>query len=623
MVLLASALLLVLTAVPGLAHEERESRFPPGDGTVPTYRPFDPDAPRLVVCKDDSPSRIQAMQDPEVRSFNEGLLPECEFEHLQAAVDAVETAGTNIYVLPGQYREEPSWDPPCADDYDGGVVDYPLIVSCGEVINLVTVAGDDPDDEDRRCDNALCDLQVEGTGQRPEDVVFTGGFRPDGDWVKHNGLKADRADGFYLKNMTWELFRENAIYVHETDGYVLDDVVARNNDLYGILTFTADHGVIKDCETYANGDSGIYPGSAADVNADNQDAPPLQRWAVEIHGCDTHHNALGFSGTAGNSVYFHDNVVHHNGAGYVTDSFVGGHPGMPQDHAWIEDNRIFANNVNYYDNVAEGGPCTAATPAERGYEDGVVCPAFPVPVGTGVLIAGGNLNLVRHNDLYDNWRAGAMLFWVPGAVRGAYDPLAQLDTSNGNRFVENRLGQHPDGVVQPNGVDFWWDDEGTGNCWQDNDPATGEVTHNATLPTDLPDCDGGGSVSPVGNAVKSAALLPCSQYDRWENPNPPACDWFTTPEVPEGREEAGAGAEPTDAESASEVDTSPPEPASSPVAAAAPAPAGGEDVPAPAPGSDAAVDARGVLPATGGGLVTGLLGVGLLGAALRLRRRRA
>src|SRR5690606_31032467 len=154
--------------------------------------------------------------------------------------------------------------------------------------------------------------------------------------------------------MTWEIFRENAIYVHETDGYTLDGVVARKNDLYGILTFTSDHGLIRDCETYYNGDSGIYPGSAADVNAANDAAPPLDRWAVEITGCDTHHNALGFSGTAGNSVYFHDNEVHHNGAGYVTDSFVGGHPGMPQDHAWLQNNRIWGNNVNYYGNVQEG-----------------------------------------------------------------------------------------------------------------------------------------------------------------------------------------------------------------------------------------------------------------------------
>ena len=244
---------------------------------------------------------------------------------------------------------------------------------------------------------------------------------------------------------TWrfELARENSVYVHETDGYAIDRVVARYNDLYGILTFTSDHGLIKDCETHHNGDSGVYPGSAADVNAANASPPPLERWSVEVVGCNTHHNALGFSGTAGNSVWFHDNQVHHNGAGYVTDSFVGGHPGMPQDHAWVERNRIYANNVNYYVNVQGDDPPCKKRPTDVGYQNGVVCPAFPVPVGTGVLIAGGNLNLVSENQIYDNWRNGAMLFWVPGAIRGDMGVEQQLDTSNGNRYVGNSSASIP------------------------------------------------------------------------------------------------------------------------------------------------------------------------------------
>jgi hypothetical protein len=273
------------------------------------------------------------------------------------------------------------------------------------------------------------------------------------------------------------------------------------------------------------------------VNNDNDAPPPLTRWSVEITGCDTHHNALGFSGTAGNSVYFHHNDVHHNAAGYVTDSFVGGHPGMPQDHAWLENNRIYSNNENYYLNVqGANAPCRAPDPADVGYEDGVVCPAFGVPVGTGVLIAGGNLNLVRDNDIYDNWRNGVMLFWVPGAVRGDLDVLAQLDTSNGNRFIGNRLGLHPAGVVQPNGVDFWWDDAGLGNCWEGNVSSAGAPTSNATLLT-LPTC-ALGSLLPAGVAVKSVELLPCAEYNRTSNPSPSNCDWFTSPAVPAGRQAA-------------------------------------------------------------------------------------
>jgi hypothetical protein len=539
---LAAVGLVATIGAPASAHEERASQFPPGDGEVPAYRTVDEAADVLVVCKPDSRERIKAIRDPKLRAFNQRLLARCGFEHIQEAVDAVQVQRTNIYVLPGMYREQPSWDEhsPCTDDYDDGVVEYDLIVSCGQVVNLVTIAGDDPFDDDIVCDNQLCHLQLEGTGERPDDVTLRGGFKPDGSWIKHNGLKADRADGFYLRNMAFDLFRENAIYVHETDGYVLDRVIARHNDLYGILTFTSDHGLIKDCDTHHNGDSGIYPGSSADVNADNPETGPLDRWAVEVTGCRSHHNALGFSGSAGNSVYFHDNDVFLNGAGYVTDSFVPDHPGMPQDHAWLEDNRIFLNNVNYYERYLHEGRC-GGRPADRGYETGTVCPAFPVPVGTGVMIAGGNHNFVHANDIFDNWRAGAKLFWVPAAIRDEFD-VSQFDTSNANRFVDNRLGASPDGLTQPNGVDFWWDEQGIGNCWQGNVPVDGaEVTSNQlVLPQHLllglPDCDGGGSLLPTGDPVKSALLVPCATFDREDDPDPIGCDWFDSQQPPAGRE---------------------------------------------------------------------------------------
>jgi len=535
--LTAAVTMLVVAGASGAqAHEERKSVFPPGALTTPTYRTYDASKPHLVVCKPTSGAAIKAMTDPKVRALNETLLPKCAFSHIQAAVDAVKAKGTNIYVLPGVYREEPSWAPPCTKGYTGGVVSYDLIVSCGEVINLVTIAGDDPKDADIACDNALCNLQIEGTGVRMEDVVLRGGFDSNGDWIKHNGIKADRADGFYLRNITAELFRENAIYVHETDGYGIDRVNARNNDLYGILTFTSDHGLIQDCEASYNGDSGIYPGGAADVNKNSTVTGPLKRWAVEIRRCESHHNALGHSGTAGNSVYFHDNDYHDNGAGFVTDSFVPDHPGMPQDHVWIVNNRIHNNNSNYYEKFVHSGICKKK-PADRGYGKGTVCPAFPVPVGTGVLIAAGNYNFVENNQIYDNWRYGAMLFWVPGAIREEFTPQAQYDTSNGNWFKNNKLGFHPSGVKQPNGTDFSWDEQGMGNCWEGNTSSIGAVTDDSEV-IPLPDCKSGGSKSPIGNVTKTARNAPCATYHREDEPDPAGCDWFNTPAKPALRQAA-------------------------------------------------------------------------------------
>ena len=582
-----------MTAGTASAHEERASQFPPGTGHAPTYRTYDAAKPHLVVCKPDSRQRIAALTDAKVKALNAKLLPQCAFAHIQAAVDAVKTQGTNIYVLPGTYREEPSYAPACASGYTGGVVSYDLIFSCGEVINLVTVAGDDPKDPDIVCDGPRCNLQIEGTGARMEDVVLRGGFKADGDWIKHNGIKADRADGFYLRNITAELFRENAIYVHETDGYVLDRINVRHNDLYGALTFTSDHGLIKNCEASYNGDSGIYPGGQADVNKDSTITGPLTRWAIEVTGCESHHNALGHSGTAGNSVYFHGNDYHDNGAGFVTDSFVPNHPGMPQDHAWITGNRIHSNNSNYYKKFVQSGIC-AKKPAERGYEQGTVCPAFPVPVGTGILIAAGNYNYVNDNLIYDNWRAGAMLFWVPGAIREEYTPAAQYDTSNGNWFKNNRLGFHPSGVTQPNGVDFAWDEQGIGNCWEGNVSSTGTVTDDSVVIA-LPTCASGGSASPFGNITKTAQNAPCSTYDREDEPDPVGCNWFDDPQPPALRQAAPG-------ESA---------PSASPTPATASRPA----APVADPGSN--------LPVTGVSVLPAVLGLLLAGLVLLISRRRS
>lgn len=524
--------LLCWPLAPANAHEERESQFPPGDGRVPVHRSQSGAADVIVVCKGDSRERISQIRSDRLRRTNLQLLERCEHRNIQAAVDAVRVQRTNIYVLPGVYRERPSWDAECAQDYDGGVVTYELSHSCGEVVNLVTIAGDDPDDPDMACDNQLCDLQIEGTGPRPRDVHLVGGFRQDGDWVKHNGIKADRADGFFLANIKASLFRENAIYVHETDGYRVERFEASNNDLYGLLTFASDHGLVQRCNAHHNGDSGIYPGSAADVNAQSTDTGPLDRWAVEVRRCRMHHNALGFSGTAGNSVYVHDNRIDHNGIGFVVESILGGHPGMPQDHGWFQDNRINSNNVNYYGNVqGEDAPCQEERPVDRGHQRGVVCPAFALPVGTGGMIV-GNHNFVHSNQVWDNWRQGFMLFWVPpAALRGDYDPTHQDDNSNHNAFTKNEMGYSPGGEVLPNGLDFWWDDAGVGNCWQDNLPAKGaEITHNATTGS-LPSC-GNASQLPVSNAVKTVQLVPCAEYDRYSNPEPAGCDWTTTPPKP-------------------------------------------------------------------------------------------
>lgn len=358
------------------------------------------------------------------------------------------------------------------------------------------------------------DLQIEGTGAERTDVVI------DAKYQKLNAIRADGSDGVYFKNFTAQRTTFNSLYILAQDGFVIDDVLTRWNDEYGFLTFASDHGLYKNCESYGNGDSGIYPGSASDINDGYGYKVP--RYSIEITGCRSHHNMVGYSGTAGDSVYVHDNEFDHNMGGASMDSAFPGHPGLPQNHARFERNLIHDNNADYYRYVADG--TCAKPPVERGYEDGVVCPQISMPPGTGIITAGGNWNLYENNWVYGQKRAGFFLSAVPAFIRGEDALGKQTDTSHHNRYANNHLGTDKAGRSRPNGADVWWDGQGNGNCWQSD---TG-----ASTPRSLPACGTErGSVTGntdrlAGEPVKLAQLLVCADYNVQARLLPAGCDWY-------------------------------------------------------------------------------------------------
>lgn len=522
---IATLAIIALGPAAALAHEERDVAFPDGTAGVPAYRS---DGPEVLVCKSDRADfeqRIAAFAAP-TRQRNLELFERCQqegFRHLQEAVDAARP-GTNILVLPGLYQEEPSLADPtgrCAalnapwvtaggsslDKHNRHRASYQVLSfaqqeQCPHNQNLVAVLGKH-------------DLQIEGTGEEPTDVIIDAQFR------KLNAIRADRANGFYLRNLTAQRTTFNNVYVMETDGFVIDTVLARWSDEYGFLSFANDNGLFTNCEGYGAGDAAIYPGSSSDINRDA--GHEVGRYAIEISGCYAHHNLLAYSGTAGNSVWAHNNVFVNNAAGVAMDSAFPDHPGMPQNHARFERNIIGDNNEDYYRFVRDG---TCLLPvAERGYEDGVVCPSVGLPAGTGVINPGGNYNLWRENWVYGHSYAGFLTSWAPGFVRGDNGWSAQFDTSHHNRYLDNRLGLTPDGDVRPNRLDFWWDGQGRGHCWSEPGAAV-------TDPLPLPACGTGDLPAgpPVGRYVAEPAkimkLYVCAEYSREDQHLPASCDWY-------------------------------------------------------------------------------------------------
>lgn len=576
LVLLVSALSLALP-IRAMAHAERPSTNPPPDvGQTPDHRVIDPadvSHPLLVVCKGDvgsgaSKATIDAFTDARLQALDRSLLQRCQYQDIQAAVNAVATRGTNIAVLPGTYFEQPSLRTYPAGSQCAGLLDaanaaalkntspvlsYAEMLACPNVLNLVAILGDPQQRYPNICQpgdsspvNRLCDLQIEGMGQCPLDVVVDAQFK------RLNIIRSDRAWGTYIRNLTTENSLFNGVYYIEDSGFAFDQVVSRWNDEYGVLSFTSDRGLYTDCETYGNGDSGIYPGAQAQRYG--------MRASVEVRRCKTHHNAAGFSGTAGDSLYVHDNDIYDNSIGISNDSFVPRHPGVPQNSSVYVHNRVYSNNEDFF-RFARDGTCNKPF-ADRGYEHGVVCPSSQFPVGTGIMFAGSDFNVVAENWIYDNWLWGTLQFLVPAALRNDYDPTHAVDNDNANRYYRNYMGFDVQGQAHPNGIDFWWDEFGVENCWVDNLAAPGQQIHSSPPDFYVPNflSPGGAPITtgveapgahlttcyenPVigtGNAAKQLPLVPCSQYDQHSNPDPTGCGWLHTPPPPPGFNPTGQG----------------------------------------------------------------------------------
>jgi hypothetical protein len=585
---------LLCVAAPALAHVERASYWPDpapdtsvkpaAGGKVPKIRSLAsalnkslPGKTR-VVCQPDSLKQLKVavanarkngynIRPTDHRSFskkdgarliktNTALFKLCKYREIQPAVTASRN-NDRVVIMPGLYteptaRSKPTHDPACKDlrtDGDhpgeqGGALSYKGEYTCENDANLIAVMGREPGPNpppnpprwDRhgipdlgRC--IRCNFQIEGSGVSADDVVIEAGDASKGNGgpngaghAKDVGIRADRADGFVLRNMTVRHAGEHGIYVLESDGFMLDRFKAYYNCLYGTLVFVEDHGIEQNCEAAGHGDSGIYPGAAADTG-DQRPEGTKPRLNQEVRYCDMHHNMAGYSATNGNAIWIHHNNFYDNSLGLTTDAVTGaGHPGFPGDSQLIEDNNFYSNNLNLYAPGAD------------------VKPSFPFPIGTGMWIAGGNHHTVRNNHFWDNWRRGTMIFSVPDALvcgpaadgneqHGCDD--TKISTSHYNQTYDNVMGQRPDGKIDRNGTDFWWDDftGARGNCWYRNKSPLGVTSE----PPILPDCADGTDPSlslGTGNPVQEQELGICASafISRQYDGNP--CPWLKAPADP-------------------------------------------------------------------------------------------
>ncbi|MDX6671429.1 MAG: hypothetical protein QOI91_1792 [Solirubrobacteraceae bacterium] len=539
--------------------------------------------------------RYTAAEAGRMRRLNERLRAMCRYRSIQRAVN---DSGNNdrVVIMPGLYtepesRSRPLNDPRCKpsllqkDASGDPTPSYAYQVTCPNDQNLVYVQGRAvkgqplgtpradrqgiPAQELGAC--VRCNLQIEGSGPKPEDVIIdagdkyksTGPEAKPGGYTKHVVMRVDRADGFVGRNMLMRGGLEFGFYTEETDGVLLDRTKFFWNADYGHLSFTTDHNVVQNCDGMGAGDAAIYPGAAPETGSQaTRFYPDAPRANTVIRWCDMRNSALGYSGSMGNAVRITENHVYGNATGITSDTLSSaGHPGFPADSAEIDHNFIYANNFNVY---------TTSSPVK---------PLVGVPIGAGVVYAGMNDARVHDNWFFDNWRFGTMLLAVPdpltsaGGPEGAVYPGVscagapdnQVSTSCGNNYYRNRMGEVPPGFTfpdalarygvphglassraLPNGLDFWWDEFSSNrwNCWFANtgpDGTPGTITGSGDAgrtpglqPNVIPDCAGGTNRNlSVGNgdAAKEAYLVDCSEGPDTDT-SPLACDWWTPPARP-------------------------------------------------------------------------------------------
>ena len=288
-----------------------------------------------------------------------------------------------------------------------------------------------------------CNLQLEGSGVSPTDVIVDGASDYESNDVearprtlnKHVIIRADRADGFVAHNFTARGALEHGIYIEETDGYRIDTVKMFWAADYGNLTFTSDHGLYTDCDGFGAGDAVLYPGAAPETGAqaDKSFYPDAPRINTTVRRCDMRGSVLAYSGSMGNAVRITDNHIYGNTAGISTDTVsAAGHPGFPADGVQVDHNYIYSNNLDLFE---EDAPVEAVV--------GVL------PSGVGIFWAGHNDGKVYKNYIWDNWRNAAFLLSMPelpGHARGERQPGRILPRpGDASHLVREPLLQQPAG----------------------------------------------------------------------------------------------------------------------------------------------------------------------------------
>ena len=207
----------------------------------------------------------------------------------------------------------------------------------------------------------------------------------DGEFKRPMGVLVQDTENVVIENMTARYTTLNNFYWTGVDGFRGSFLTSYNTGDYGIYSFASEHGVMEDSWGSGSRDSGFYIGQC------NPCHQVIRRVKATLSG-------LGYSGTnAGGDLVLTDSEWFDNYGGGITPNTLDSEENPPQKDIVITNNYVHGNQ-------------NLSAP----YKD----PAFASVYGMGIVIAGGENDVVKNNRVEDHLYFGIVVLPIPGLGPG-------------------------------------------------------------------------------------------------------------------------------------------------------------------------------------------------------------
>ena len=319
----------------------------------------------------------------------------------------------------------------------------------------------------------------------------------DGKFELDNGIRILGAKGVSVENMTAMNYTRNGFFWTGVDGFRGSYLTSYRTGDYGVYVFDSMNGDLEHIYAAGSPDAGVYIGECFPCNSVLDDAV-------------SEHNGLGYSGTnAGGNLLIVNSTFRFNRAGVVPNS--GSYElCYPERQTTIVGNSVYSNNQT-------------DTPS---------IDVALLAMGNGILVAGGVLNDIERNLVYDHDKSGIGL--VPFLEEDPNDSIPSPE--EWGTSCEDSKSKAP---VNPGGGILWdsMQNRVIGNVLSDNRGADLIVASAGTDVSTLGHCFSGNSYTTTApNNLET--LAPCDavgsgdwkdgEYNvaAWLNEtHPPSVDW--------------------------------------------------------------------------------------------------